>query len=204
MWVSPFLLALLVFALLVLLKLNYDLSQKESQLGTELTRLRRELDQARASAFDAVRDVWLRELAGAAFNNEVEVEAKLIGPIVRFLGYGPADYRLRVPLRLQAGRQELMGEADWVLYRDGRPFLVIEAKAPGEALTDQVVGQARSYAFGLGAPYYLVVNGRLLRLYELAVAGDRVLLEADVGSLSTVWDDLVKTVGLQRMTDQGT
>jgi hypothetical protein len=204
MWVHPLVLVVLVFLLLVFMKLSFDYIDKEQRLSAKLAAVAAELDQARASALDGLRSQWFQGIPGVTFNNEVEVEVKLIAPLVRFLGYREADYRLRVPIRLQAGRQEVVVEADWVLYREERPFVVVEAKAPGEALTDQVLGQARSYAFGLGAPYYMVTNGLQLSLYELGVPGDRLLLGVDLSSLPTAWPDLLSTIGRDRSTDQGT
>ncbi len=140
---------------------------------------------------------WLRGLHGLQCRNEVEVEVKVIAPLVQFLGYELHQVHLRVPVLVQVGRQQVGGEADWVLDRaDGRgPLVVIEAKAPSELLDASVRAQARSYAFALLAPYYLLINGRELELYELRTTGDEKLLSCPLTDLGTHWSTLQRTVG---------
>ncbi len=165
---------------------------------TRVKQLARQLEAARHDALATLKDAWLEALEKSGpnlFQNEAEVEAKLVAPLIRFLGYGEKDFRLRVQVKFQVGRGEASGVADWVIYRNGRPFLVVETKAPGQALNEQVENQARSYAFQLGAPYYILTNGRHLKLYELKIGEDRRLLEANVNELRGKWADIVNLLG---------
>jgi hypothetical protein len=140
---------------------------------------------------------WLRGLYDLRCRNEVEVEVKVISPLVQFLGYELHQVHLRVPVRVQVGRQQVEGEADWVLDRaDGSgPLVVIEAKAPSEQLDESVRAQARSYAFALLAPYYLLVNGRVLEVYELRTTGDEKLLSCPLTEVGTHWSTLERIIG---------
>ena len=147
---------------------------------------------------------WLRGLYDLQCRNEVEVEVKVIAPLVQFLGYELHQMHLRVPVRVQVGRQQVEGEADWVLDRaDGSgPLVVIEAKAPSEQLDESVRAQARSYAFALLAPYYLLVNGRVLEVYELRTTGDEKLLSCPLTELGTHWSTLERIIGHNKQSQE--
>lgn len=143
---------------------------------------------------------WLRDLHGLEFRNEVEVEMKVIAPLIYFLGYELRQVSLRVPVVIQAGQQQVEAVADWVLNSadSNEPLVVIEAKAPREPLNDRVLNQARSYAFALHAPYYLVVNGRELKLYELGTTGDFEIVSCALMELGNHWSELYRTIGSHR------
>lgn len=148
-----------------------------------------------ADALAVQRADWLQGLSTIQCHNEVEVEIKIVYPMVRFLGYPNGAVRIRHPVRVQFGQQKLQGVADWVLFQGTKPWVVIEAKAPHQTLDVEARGQARSYAFALGAPFYMLTNGRQLGLYRLDMGGDRCLLECDLGGLAPHWGELEKWVG---------
>ena len=122
--------------------------------------------------------------------SEIEVEVKFIYPLVKFLGYSSDEFNLRKNVALKMGSQEAVGEVDWVLWDRGgaegerKPHVIIEAKAATRALDESVVAQARSYAFALGAPYYLVTNGRELVLYRRGVEKDESVVAINPSNIT--------------------
>jgi hypothetical protein len=136
----------------------------------------------------------LVEIKDITYRNEVEVEIKFIYPLMRFLGYGPSELKTRVPVEIQTGRKRTTVVADWVVYLE-KPYLVIEAKEPGQALSDSVQEQARSYAYGLGAPLYMLVNGKELTVFERRLDADTVLLHSTMNDLIEKWDILESIIG---------
>jgi hypothetical protein len=173
---------------------------QETLLGTirRLQSLNRDLQ---GDALEALRREWFREIADLAYRNETEVEVKLIYPLLRFLGYGAGDFQVRVPVTVQVGRQQITGEADWVVWNKPagsgarRPHLIIEAKGPQEQLTDEAQAQARSYAFGLNAPLYLLTNGRRIQLFRREAQFDTCLLESELDALASSWKVLAQAIG---------
>ena len=70
-------------------------------------------------------------------------------------------YRVRVPVKIQDGREKKSKEADIVLYgANNKPFVVIEAKRPSEPLNDDAINQLDSYAFWLKCPYGIACDGK--------------------------------------------
>jgi TolA-binding protein len=150
----------------------------------------------------AVRRDWLNHLAGATYENEAEVEAKFVFPLVQSLGYSVRDFSRRVPVGLRLGEQALAGEADWVLWEVGNPgadqsaLAVIEVSAPDQELDGSVQARARSYAFGVSAPVYLITNGKQLQLYRRDVRTDPLLLECKVEEFAACWQHLYDLLGV--------
>lgn len=138
---------------------------------------------------------WIAALPTLRYRNEIEVEIKFIAPLVAHLGYAGVDIQARLSVGIPAGRQVVNGVADWVISRSGRPFLVIEAKEPGQKLNDAVQAQARSYAVALNAPYYLLANGLEIALFLRSAQEDRCLLRCDVVDLGKRWHDLASRIG---------
>jgi hypothetical protein len=149
-----------------------------------------------------VRRDWLNHLAATTYENEAEVEAKFVFPLVQSLGYSVRDFSRRVPVGLRLGEQALAGEADWVLWEVGNPgadqsaLAVIEVSAPDQELDGSVQARARSYAFGLSAPVYLITNGKKLQLYRRDVRTDPLLLECKVEEFAACWQHLYDLLGV--------
>ncbi len=162
------------------------------ELQTSLQLAQRQLALARQNAWADFRQQWLRTPPNT-FRNEVEVEVKFIYPLVRFLGYRDEHIALRYWVTVQVGRKQLRAEADWVLFRNGKPYIVIEAKEPNvDPAKPEVIEQARSYAFALGAPYYLCTNGRTFLLFQRGVEGDRLILRGTAADLLQHWSTLAQ------------
>lgn len=93
--------------------------------------------------------------------SEADVENKIIIPLLKEAGIikENKDYSLRVPVKMTLGRQSVTKEADIVVYKNKKPFIVIEAKSKGERLDDDEIAQLDSYAVWLPAPYGIICNG---------------------------------------------
>lgn len=164
----------------------------------ELNRLKavhtQEKEKIPLRAAARARARWLVLHRSMRYRNEIEVEVKFVCPLLRYLGIAPSSMSMRYPVRLKLGSQDTAGEADWVIWKPAqtgspRPAqLVIEAKSPSQQLDDGVAAQARSYAFALDAPYYLITNGRQMRLFKRGIEGDTVLRTLDIMDSKTKWE----------------
>lgn len=158
-------------------------------IKAERDRLAEELPPLRQENADYQRLVWLRTLPALTYRNEVEVEAKFIAPLVTYLGFTPSQVDLRVSVAVQVGRDARNGVADWLLWSPdhSRVVAVVEAKRPKDTLNGAVQGQARSYAFALGAPMFLIANGYRLQIYRRGVEADQCLIDCKVADLADQW-----------------
>ena len=149
-----------------------------------------------SEAREGLRLQWLLTLPALKCRNELEVEVKFIAPLVEYLGFTPGQVDLRVPVSVQVGRNTATGTADWVLWTPAhtRPIVVIEAKAPGQPLNGAVQSQARSYAFALGAPMFLLTNGSRLQIYRRGVQFDQLVVNCTVEELVEQWPVIVEAL----------
>ncbi len=179
-----------------------DLQTREQYHVEELRRLhqahRSEIRQIKSAGVAQCdmdrRERWFDMLRKAPWRDcapEVEVEAKFVFQLLRFLGYEEEDMELRTSLPVQEGSKQTTLHADWVV-RDalGQALMVIEVKAPSTPLSDAVREQARSYAFRLGAPVYAITNGLALQVYHLGVVNDSLVLTCRSSELRDNWDIL--------------
>ena len=60
---------------------------------------------------------------------------------------------------MQLGREHFTKQADIVIYREGTPFIVVEAKKKNEKITDDVISQLDSYAMWLPTEFGVATNG---------------------------------------------
>ena len=94
---------------------------------------------------------------------EAEVENKYIIPLLKKLSLITNNdmYRMRVPVEIIQGREKKTKEADIVLKdKNGKNFVVVEAKNTNEVIDDGAIGQLDSYCFYLGCPYGIACNGK--------------------------------------------
>lgn len=102
--------------------------------------------------------------------SEAEVESRIVLPLLRLLGWHPEEIHQAVPVKFPVGRQTgRKPEADVVLApKEPVPptiaYLVVEAKKPGEPLSD-ATEQAWSYAFAFGSPFYVLTDGDTLQIW---------------------------------------
>lgn len=147
----------------------------------------------------ALREGWLKNLRNLVYANEVEVEIKFVYPLLLYLGYQDTDFSVRYKVQIQAGREQLQKEADWVIWKrkgsDTKATLVIEAKSPLQPLDSIVQNQGRSYAFSMNAPKYVLTNGIDLMVYERGIESDRCSIQVPVRDLATRWLELSALIG---------
>ena len=162
-----------------------------------IAKLKRIVKAFKKDANRPLIDEWLIHIGQTVYRNEIEVEVKFITPLLWFLGYESDDFQLRVPVTMYIGRQQATGVADWVIWDKeiGKAATIIEAKEPGQSLDEAVQGQARSYAFALKAPMYLLTNGWELKIYQRGVQNDSCIFDCDVNELSRRWEELNNILG---------
>lgn len=148
------------------------------------------------TAQNAMRETWFHEIRTNQYASELEVETKFIYPLMRYLGYSAQDLRMRAPAVVRVGRQNINGEADWVVTRDNKPVMVIEAKNQYQPLDAEVREQARSYCFAFGVPKYVLTNGRELQVHQRGVESDLMIFECGVNDLYQKWNELHRLIGV--------
>jgi hypothetical protein len=106
----------------------------------------------------------------SGFLNEADVEQRLILPLLYALGYEFDDVVPKYPVVFREGRRGRKPEADFVCFK-AKPhdrsssLIVVEAKAPNEALQDGKL-QGESYAANLRSPVLLMTNGSELEVWQ--------------------------------------
>jgi hypothetical protein len=153
-------------------------------------------------------DAWFDLIGSRTFESEREVEYFFIQPFVEQLGYVEDDYSIGFSLYVYQGVKKTKVEADFVLFdgkaRDiGNALVVIEAKRPGKKLTDDDVGQVRSYAIALSVPYYMLTNGDELRLYRFraGMQQDVLLSTFQRSELRSRWVELSQRLNRAAVVD---
>ena len=87
----------------------------------------------------------------------------LIDPLLRELGWDTEDPDMVVPEYRLPNNQI----ADYVLYNDGEPAIVIESKKLAESLQDgKALDQGILYCARTGASYFILTDGNHWELYE--------------------------------------
>ena len=102
------------------------------------------------------------QIGGGKINlSENDVVNKIIIPLFKDLNLikNDSDYGLSVPVKMQLGREHFTKQADIVIYREGTPFIVVEAKKKNEKITDDVISQLDSYAMWLPTEFGIATNG---------------------------------------------
>lgn len=159
--------------------------------------LSRRINILSKDALSGLRLKWFDEIVVANYGNEVEVEIKFIYPFMRFLGYDISDLKTRVSVNVPVGRQKVTGIADWVVFKNqqGNPFLIIEAKEQNQKLNGAVQEQARSYAYALNVPFYMLTNGKEIFVFERKVDNDVCLFSLTVNNLPAQWQAIEQVLG---------
>jgi hypothetical protein len=144
-------------------------------------------------------DDWFAKMETRDFDSEREVEFYFIVPLLERLGYDEDDLVIGHRVNMWEGVHKVTKEADVVVF-DGAnrasALMVAEAKRVGRPLTEDVIGQAHSYAMWLATPYYLVTNGHDLQvnLFRGTVVPDVRLMEFNRKHLRTQWPALYQSL----------
>jgi len=141
---------------------------------------------------------------------EADVRAEILDPLLRRLGYslnGPAiilrEHALKYPF-LYLGRKKpgkdlrLQGNADYTLEVTNHARWTLEAKAPNQALDEEVIQQAWSYAIHpeVQSSYFAVSNGRVFKLYSTSAAwGSPPILTCRYEELNTRYEEIEAFLG---------
>lgn len=151
------------------------------------------------SILEYLKRTLLYEIQYMSLDSEIEVEIKFIEPLLRALGYSSSDLKVRVPVTTRLGHQRVSGVADWLVFEKmtGQALCIIEAKAQNVPLTEDAVDQARSYAYALSVPFYMVTNAIHLRIYKRSLPEDEFLLETSIDKLETAWATLESIIGVR-------
>lgn len=101
----------------------------------------------------------------------------LIDPILRALGWDTED-----PSQVRPEFSTDSGTPDYALLWDGKPHIMVEAKALGKRL-EGAQDKAFQYAWQNGVPYYVATDGLRWEVYDVYERDPkkRALLQADVG-----------------------
>lgn len=126
---------------------------------------------------------WFTQLETCSFESEREVEYYFVLPILQHLGYTDQDTAIGYSVLVHEGAKKIKKEADFAVFNGSsrdkeHALLVIEAKGTFSRLSEDTVGQARSYAIWLTTPYYVATNGEEIRVYWLrgAIQADLQLM----------------------------
>lgn len=142
--------------------------------------------------------------------NESDVRGEVLDPLLHRLGYamtGSAFIRREHPLKypyLYLGRKkpgkdlELRGNADYTLEVAGHARWTLEAKSPNQALDEDVLQQAWSYAIHpeVQSSYFAISNGRSFMLYSTSAAwGAPPLISCSYSDLDTRFEEVEAFLG---------
>lgn len=136
-----------------------------------------------------LRDFWFSLPKADVLDSEANIEARLVQPLLRALGYADEDIESKYPVVFQEGRAGRKPEADFVCFdgpeRDkSHTLLVVEAKAAGEPLPPGKA-QGESYAQNLHAPLLLLTNGEAFEIWQLQISREsECILSARVADLA--------------------
>ena len=183
--------------LIVAIYLGVTLFNQKKSHEAKVHALGRRINILSKDALSGLRLKWFDEIIVASYRNEVEVEIKFIYPFMRFLGYDVGDLKTRVSVNVPVGRQKVTGIADWVVFKNQleNPFLIIEAKEQNQKLNGAVQEQARSYAYALNIPFYMLTNGKEIFVFERKVDNDVCLFSLTVNNLPAQWQAIEQVLG---------
>lgn len=109
---------------------------------------------------DALNDIRARiEKFGDDLDNEEITKDVLIRPMIQALGYDssdPTQIKAEFSVTLPKGGR---GRADYVIFHNGQPAIVMECKALGVPLDQKIQQQMLQYARALGAFAGIVTDG---------------------------------------------
>lgn len=165
------------------------------ELTSKIQELSRYASLLERESIIGLRKRWFAEIANGEYKHEADVEVKFVYPFIRFLGYDFKDVRFRSPVSLTVGRQKVNGIADCVVLKSGKPFIVFEVKEQSRRLDHEVQEQARSYAYALKAPFYVLTNGREVVIFERNVNDDNRIFRTTSQELETNWSSIEKVIG---------
>ena len=112
-----------------------------------------------------------------ALITEDDVENKFLQELfTKELGYDiNDDLKWKEAVKYQEGRKKITKFADLIIYKNGKPVMIVETKKPTESVTDNI-GQVDSYSFAKEVRYSIITNGRKIILREYLAANKKANL----------------------------
>lgn len=107
--------------------------------------------------FDAIRKKWVR------LTPEEWVRQNFLQYLSQVKKYPPALLAIEKEIRVG----ELKKRCDIVVYKDAQPWMIVECKQPGVALTEDTLMQAIRYNLANCCAYLIISNGHYSRGWYL-------------------------------------
>ena len=124
-------------------------------------------------------------------DNEANTKKKLIEPLLEILGWELLGSEVRLEYPIQVGTSS--GHADYALILEGKPVVLVEAKAFDVDLSSEQSSQIISYGRVEDVRWVVLTNGRLLKIFD-AKAGrtenDCLVTEIELREAESHLDDL--------------
>jgi hypothetical protein len=108
--------------------------------------------------FDEIRKLWVR------LTPEEWVRQNFLRYLTKIEGYPPALIAIETEIRLN----DLRKRCDIVVYKNEKPWMIIECKEMNVPLSNQVMEQVLRYNMRLEAAYLVISNGTETYLWELS------------------------------------
>tara|TARA_Y100000589_G_scaffold295780_1_gene302452 strand:+ start:2496 stop:2939 length:444 start_codon:yes stop_codon:yes gene_type:complete len=101
--------------------------------------------------FDQVRKKWL------ALTPEEWVRQNIISHLIDFYRYPSTVFKIETGLSVNQNKRR----SDVLVYKDSKPFVLVECKSPSVDLTEEVLDQALNYNIVYKCPFVILTNGRI-------------------------------------------
>tara|TARA_Y100001968_G_C19280041_1_gene678760 strand:- start:239 stop:682 length:444 start_codon:yes stop_codon:yes gene_type:complete len=101
--------------------------------------------------FDKVRKKWL------VLTPEEWVRQNIISHLIENLGYPESVFKIETGLYVNENKRR----SDVLVYKNSKPFILIECKAYSIDITQDVLNQAMSYNTAYKCPYIILTNGNI-------------------------------------------
>lgn len=139
--------------------------EQAQEVAEKKSRQRRTKEEIRQEYLDTIRSGFkslhprLVAMDLAEKSSEENVRIWVIDGLINALGYSHDEVDTEV--------RTLGKRVDIALKKEGKIFMVIECKSVRTKLTNSVRDQAINYATSLSAPWAVITNGHLWRLYRI-------------------------------------
>jgi hypothetical protein len=135
---------------------------------------------------------------------ETDVKNWFVLPLLAMLDYTPGDIVTEKKIPIVYGtNQETNIKADYVIKNPAtqRPLLVVEAKSTTVDLT-KYEGQARSYAYWLHTPVWVLTSGEQTWLYHDGVGSPpSIALSFAREDIKSAWPDIITHLSRESIHD---
>tara|TARA_Y100000589_G_scaffold123374_1_gene117757 strand:+ start:4581 stop:5024 length:444 start_codon:yes stop_codon:yes gene_type:complete len=100
--------------------------------------------------FDKVRKKWL------VLTPEEWVRQNIISHLIEDLGYPESVFKIETGLLINENKRR----SDVLVYKNSKPFVLIECKAHTVDITKETLYQAMNYNTAYDCPYIILTNGK--------------------------------------------